>query len=346
MGWLSYQEGDFQQATSTFKKIRAVPEKPAGWAQASYWMARAMDHLEQNVRAQALYREIAHERPSTLYGQLAHTHLVQPEAGLAFVTLHPASLPGKRAMKLRDHLHYRKAVVLSNLHLFKEALNELTYLTTSFGSDKEAIMDLLALAEKARAFQVGIQLAVRNFGEELKDVSLPGLVPVWRAAYPGGYLPIIQEYAQTGVDPYLVAGLIREESLYNGRATSPVGALGLMQLMPTTANVVATRLGLPAPRREALFDPHLNIQLGTAYVTRLLRQFKGNLVYTVAAYNAGPKAVQHWISQNGHREPDEFMELIAYRETRQYVKRVLRSYRLYHRLFSHPCVGPSLDTSC
>jgi len=346
MGWLSYQEGNFQQASSTFEKIRSFQEKSNGWAQATYWMARAMDHVKQNRRAQSLYREIARERPFTLYGQLAHTHLRQPEVDLASTTFLPPPSSEKGSMKLRHHVHYRKAVLLSDLHLYQEALYELNHLTTTFVSDKEVIMDLLRLAEKARAFQVGIQLAVRNFGEELQEAFLPELVPIWKAAYPGGYVPIIQEYARTGIDPYLVAGLIREESLYDGRATSPVGALGLMQLMPTTAKVVATRLGLPAPRREALFDTHLNIQLGTAYVTRLLRKFKGNLVYTVAAYNAGPKAVQHWIANNSHREPDEFMELIAYRETRQYVKRVLTSYRLYRMLFSPPCRAPSLDTSC
>jgi soluble lytic murein transglycosylase len=134
------------------------------------------------------------------------------------------------------------------------------------------------------------------------------------------------------VDPYLAAAIIREESQYDERAVSRVGAVGLMQLMTGTANAVAHRYGYPAVGREELFDQETNIRLGVRYLQQLLEQFSGNPVYAVAAYNAGPVAVSSWVAAQKGRDADEFVELIPYLETRQYVKRVLRSYREYLRL--------------
>ncbi len=121
-----------------------------------------------------------------------------------------------------------------------------------------------------------------------------------------------------------------------------------MQLMPATATKVALQLGLQNSDYDpkALFQPEHNIQVGTHYLGQLLNEFQGNIIFSVAAYNAGPQAVKRWIAQNGHREPDEFVELIGYPETRGYVKRVIGSYRIYRMLFGEVCEGVSLDTFC
>ncbi|MDR4493939.1 MAG: lytic transglycosylase domain-containing protein [Nitrospirales bacterium] len=150
------------------------------------------------------------------------------------------------------------------------------------------------------------------------------------------------------VDPYLVAGLIREESLYNPRALSAVGAMGLMQLMPETAKRVARKVGMPfwPSDSEGLFDPERNIRLGSWYLGELINDFHGNLVYAVASYNAGPSAVRRWIAKYGHRPLDEFIEQIGYKETRGYVKRVLGSYWIYKTIFDQGCLPVSLDTFC
>jgi soluble lytic murein transglycosylase len=138
--------------------------------------------------------------------------------------------------------------------------------------------------------------------------------------------------AVNGVDPFLVAAIIREESQYDWKAVSRVGAIGLMQVMPATANAVAQQHRLPLLAREDLFDQEMNIRIGVRYVEQLLTQFSGNLVQTIAAYNAGPMVVKNWAATYRGRSEDEFVELIHYQETRHYVKRVLRSYREYRRL--------------
>ena len=160
------------------------------------------------------------------------------------------------------------------------------------------------------------------------------------------YLPTIRTYAGTELDPYLAAAIIREESHYNVRAVSPVGALGLMQLMPATAERVARRLGVSLDNRDALLSRETNIMLGVTYLEQLLKRFEGKPMYAVAAYNAGPNAVSAWIQEHGAKEPDEFVESIPYRETRLYVKRVLRSYRQYQRLGHAVCHSGSLDKVC
>jgi peptidoglycan lytic transglycosylase len=119
----------------------------------------------------------------------------------------------------------------------------------------------------------------------------------------------------------------------------------LMQLMPTTAQAVAQRNG-GAVSRDDLFDQETNIRYGVRYLEQLLGQFNGNLVHAVAAYNAGPPIVTGWIQKFGDKEPDEFVESIPYQETRQYVRRVLRSYREYRRLGGEACAVRSLDKAC
>jgi soluble lytic murein transglycosylase len=155
---------------------------------------------------------------------------------------------------------------------------------------------------------------------------------LWNAAYPTGLISTISMQGVDGVDPFLVAAIIREESQYDWRAVSRVGAIGLMQVMPATANEVAQRYRLPDVARDDLFDQETNIRIGVRYIGQLLARFSGNLVHAVAAYNAGPIAVESWVVAYRGRSDDEFVELIPFQETRQYVKRVLRSYREYVRL--------------
>ena len=196
------------------------------------------------------------------------------------------------------------------------------------------------------AYDAALVIAIRNFRDALQRHRVPSDSPLWRVTYPAGYLQAIRDAAAPHVDPFLVAGLIREESLYNPRALSPVGAMGLMQLMPKTANRVARRLGLGPVDRDALFEGALNVRLGAWHVGELLDRYQGNQVYAIAAYNAGPEAVRRWIDKFGGRDPDEFVELISYKETRRYVKRVITSYRIYRYLYSTTCGALRVDRVC
>ena len=132
-----------------------------------------------------------------------------------------------------------QAVQLSN-----EAVKELEQVYARHGSDAEVFPQLVSLAEGIGAYDIGIRLSIRHFGQTLRIGQLPPTSPAWSGAFPWVINTIIQSFVPKHVDPFLVAGLIREESLYSARVVSRVGAIGLMQLMPATAKRVAQQLNL------------------------------------------------------------------------------------------------------
>ena len=147
--------------------------------------------------------------------------------------------------------------------------------------------------------------------------------------YPMKYRDHIVEYSkQNGLDPFLMMGLIHQESFYDPKAKSAVGALGLMQLMPSTGKELAARLGT-SPN---LTDAKTNLRLGTAHFKMLVNLFGGNTELAVAAYNAGQGRVAQWRRTLPH-PMDEFLEAIPFRETRTYVKHVVMLASAYRRMY-------------
>ena len=159
----------------------------------------------------------------------------------------------------------------------------------------------------------------------------------WDIFYPlENWDAIVAESRARSLDPYTVAGLIRQESVFNPRAASHADAYGLMQLIVPTARVMARRVGasLPASNSEAvqaLFDPRLNIRLGTQYLREQLDKF-GRIEYVAAAYNAGPGRAVEWRASLP-AEMDEWAEAVPFRETRGYVQGVVRNTLQYRRLY-------------
>jgi soluble lytic murein transglycosylase len=356
VGWIQYQREQFVEAKKNFQDIIQKTNQPTSVSlmhsasRALYWLARSEEHVGQTELASQYFQQISRAYPLTYYGQLAQGKLgsnganSQPWAVFSSTDLRGVGIPAK----LQQDIHYQKLKALQGAQFFNEAVKEFEQVYARHGSDAGVFPQLVSLAEGIGAYDIGIRLSIRHFGQTLRIGQLPPASPAWSGAFPMGYQTIIQSFAPQHVDPFLVAGLIREESLYSARVVSPVGAIGLMQLMPATAKRVAKQLNLADSKYEPdrLYQPKHNIQIGTHYLGQLLDEYQGNLIYSVAAYNAGPQAVQRWMAKNGHRPPDEFVELIGYRETRGYVKRVVGSYRIYRTLFGKACSGVSLDRFC
>ena len=154
---------------------------------------------------------------------------------------------------------------------------------------------------------------------------------LWRYFYPQAYWSTVSTQAQDKrLDPYLVLSIMRQESVFDPDAVSPAQAYGLMQLLPSTASRVS---GITPETGLPLSDPLFNIQTGTMYLRQLLDRYGENFVLAVAAYNSGENAVDRWLRRYPDLAPDEFVEHISYRETRNYVRQVMKNYRTYLRLY-------------
>jgi soluble lytic murein transglycosylase len=319
-------------------------------SQAWYWLARSEEHLGNMPLALQYFQEIIKAYPLTYYGQLAQARMGSTGGESHSWTVLASSDSQRNGVppQLQHDVHYLRLMALQAIQLTREARREFEQVYASHGTDTEMFPQIVNLAGTLGAYDIGIRLAIRHFGQPLRTGQLPPTSPAWSGAFPMGYQTIIQSVAPHHVDPFLVSGLIREESLYSARVVSPVGAIGLMQLMPATAKNVAQQLHLSDSTYDSdrLYQPEHNIQVGTHYLGQLLNEFQGNIIYAVAAYNAGPRAVKRWIAKNGHRPADEFVEFIGYRETRGYVKRVVGSYRIYRTLFGQSCPPISLDRFC
>jgi soluble lytic murein transglycosylase len=219
------------------------------------------------------------------------------------------------------------------LGLEAEAGNELDRLAQKSYGDKKRFLALNRVladhGQYAKAFR-NLRRYIPEFRDRTED-DFP--LDFWWITYPVGMREEVGLITQDiQVDANLITAVIREESSYDPEAVSSVGALGLMQLMPATAQWMAKRIDLESFSRDQLYFPSVNIKLGAHYLAFLLDLFKDDRVLAVAAYNAGPDMVDRWKGATSTSDQDEFLEAIPFQETRSFVKRVLRSYYEYQGL--------------
>lgn len=348
-GWVLYRTGRYPGAIEVWQQI--VDQRDSEYEpQALYWIARSHGR-NGRARSRDLFQVLCKRYPYTYYCQLAQGQMdlsmvaasdtvktLEPPAAVTVAAPWPVGLvsePVRQDESRRDieqQPAYQRAVELRILGLEQDAARELTALTDRYSHDPNVLTTLSVLLNEVGAYHHALRLVRARFRDRLERTGGTVADGLWNVAYPTGLLRTIKARGVEGVDPFLVAAIIREESQYDRRAVSRVGAIGLMQIMPATANAVTQRHRLPNLVRDDLFDQDTNIQIGVRYVQQLLTQFSGNMVQTIAAYNAGPIAVESWATVYRGRSEDEFVELIPFQETRQYVKRVLRSYKEYVRL--------------
>ena len=348
-GWVLYRMGRYQDAIAAWQPI--VDQRDGDWEpQVLYWIARSHGHSRES-KSKETFQLLCKRYPLTYYCQLAKGRTDIPalaptdqektqENGASTAAAGapatdgvqtPAQRGNGRA-EIEQQPAYRRALELRTLGREQDAARELAALTDRYSRDPNVLAALSVLLNEVGAYHHALRLVRARFRDRLERTGGAVSDDLWNVAYPTGLIHTIKTQGVERVDPFLIAAIIREESQYDWRAVSRVGAIGLMQIMPSTANAVAQHHRLPGVVREDLFDQDTNIQIGVRYVEQLLVQFSGNVAQTIAAYNAGPIAVQSWAVAYRGRSEDEFVELIPYQETRQYVKRVLRSYKEYLRL--------------
>lgn len=156
----------------------------------------------------------------------------------------------------------------------------------------------------------------------------------WKIFYPWPYRQEITEAARMfRLDPYLLAALIKVESRFDSNAQSEVGAMGLMQVMPNTAAWVAHQIGMSNFHSELLYEPRINLLIGSWYLSHLIQDFDGNLVVSLAAYNAGRGNVRAWLATDQWKGNMSDLDNIPFPETEVYIRAVLRDYEIYKYLY-------------
>lgn len=158
-------------------------------------------------------------------------------------------------------------------------------------------------------------------------------VPVLEKMYPMEYSQYVEKYSkQFEIDEKYIYAIIKAESNYNIEANSSKGAIGLMQLLPTTASEIAINLGIDY-KEEDLYNPEINIMIGTKYFANLLKIYD-NTMLALAAYNAGPGNVSRWIEKGCINQDGTDIENIPYKETSMYVRKIVQNYRIYEELYT------------
>jgi soluble lytic murein transglycosylase len=221
--------------------------------------------------------------------------------------------------------------------LMMAGLPDLADTELRFGAKNDAEQPHLLALELARSMPSPFQALriMKSFGTDYLALPFENApIEFWQKLFPLPYRDDVNRNAKAfDLDPYSVAGLIRQETEFNPNAHSYANAYGLMQLIPGTGRMMARQAGVTIPTTSRLFDPSLSIQLGTRYLRQQLDTWDGDWYETLAAYNAGPNRVKQWTCCAKFREPAEFVESIPITQTREYVQAVMRNADMYRRLY-------------
>lgn len=201
-------------------------------------------------------------------------------------------------------------------------------------ANREYLRTLMGEYSTAGHFNRSSYIAQVTFGGQRAAHGVDGVRYLWELAYPRAYSDAVEKYTKNfKVPDELVWGIMRAESSYRRDAISPVGALGLMQVMPFTGYKVATLAGDKEFKPPQLLEPETAVKIGSRYLKRLMDRFDNTIPLVAAGYNAGPHRVKNWLVSFGGLETDEFIEHIPFLETRNYVKRVVSNAYVYSKLY-------------
>lgn len=317
--------GDPRTALSDLEAYLAGGPEGALAAPALYWAGRAALAAGDGEGARRRFRQVLGADPFSYHGVRAAERLGTTLAGV------PLSAPPEADPRTAAEVEaaFFRIDLLRELEREAEAAFELARLRERMAERPEG---LYRVAEGM--IPRGTPIAAALLGRELHARRGAWDDRLLRMVYQFPFRELVEREARRhGLDPYLVAGLIRQESFFNPRAVSAAGAVGLMQVMPSTGRGLARSAGIRGFEREMLLHPETNVRLGTAFLADQLRRHP-TLTDAFAAYNAGPGRVARWRRFPEHRDEDLFVERIPFAETRDYVKKVRFHAHLYRALYA------------
>jgi soluble lytic murein transglycosylase len=346
--WLNFRQGRTEAARQGFENQIALYPDSAEIPAALYWRARVAEEDGNRAMARAFYQRLSERFHNFYYAELGRKRLkslpggaVPTEESPHYALLDripPLSTAGKitAADPPDDNLRVARARLLSNGGLADMAVRELQAAATQEGGTW-APPEMARVYQDGGRYDRGIEIMKRTtpnyFAIDLSDLPRP----YWEALFPKAYWTDLRKYsALNGLDPYLVASLVRQESEFNALALSRANAVGLMQLLPKTGKSVAKQVKLKGYSAPQLYTPAINLELGTRYFKDMVDKYNGQFEYALAAYNAGSDRVGDWLGQGHYRDPQEFVESIPFTETREYVQAILRNASVYRQLYGTP----------
>ncbi len=354
--WLTFRQGRTDDARKGFEEQVELYPGSAEIPAALYWRARLAEEDGNPAMARAFYQKLSDRFHNYYYAELSRRRLkVLPGAGGGSSPTNGSPQPETPNYALLDHvsplptagkitavappddnLRVERARLLSNGALAEMAVRELQAAASQEGGTW-APPEMARVYQDGGRYDRGIEIMKRAMPNYFA-VDIPDLPrPYWEALFPKAYWPDLRKYSMlNGLDPYLVASLIRQESEFNALALSRANAVGLMQLLPNTGKNVAKQVKLKKYSASQLFTPAVNLQLGTRYFKEMVDKYNGQFEYALAAYNAGTDRVGDWLGQGHYRDPQEFVESIPFTETREYVQAILRNANVYRQLYGTP----------
>ena len=320
-GMIAYIQGDRKAAAAEFDSLVARDSNSTEALAASYWAGRSYTALGDKKSGNARWRSIINKEPLSYYSVLAakrlDTVLLAPDRSPPNFGRVPAVDSAiSRIVSLRD-VGMDVEAGFENDRLFRDALSDPARLVATGHA-------LAGTDQASRSIALG-RRALDEIGRSPENYRL--------------YFPVLERETlissskENGLDPVLVAALIRQESNFNPMATSPVGARGLMQLMPSVGQGLAASKGITPWSPDLLYEPAVNIRLGTAHLKGLAGKYN-DVVKILAAYNAGESRVEKWSTKTGASDAEVFTERIPFVETRDYVRTIVRNRAYYQALYS------------
>jgi soluble lytic murein transglycosylase len=344
--WLTLRQGRNEEAEKAFEEQIAIYASGAETPAALYWRARLAEEDNQPLMARAFYQKLSDRYRNFYYAELGRQRLKLLPAATADATTRfalldrvpPLEISGKvtDSEPPSDELHFQKAALLGNGGLVDFAVRELQAAAAAVGGSwgpAETAQLYDETGHYDQAIEVMKHSAPNYFALDIPDLPRK----YWEALFPKAYWSDLKRSAAAnGLDPYLVASLIRQESEFNPNAVSRANAVGLMQLLPKTGKLVAKEVKMKRYTASQLYTPAVNLQLGTRYFRGMVDKFGGSPEYALAAYNAGSDRVEDWLNQGKYRDAQEFVESIPFTETREYVQAILRNASVYKQLYGTP----------
>ena len=308
---------------------------------ALYWKGKILENMGSDEEAKTAYEKLVREYPLSYYTE----RITEQRSDISFVW--PVSISEKEdfinleeflkkydKIEGKGQLSLLKAELFEEISFYKESIVELKETLNHNSGNIFLLFRLSDVYKKNKDYYDSLNYTevIFNYLEDNHQLEeLP--LKLWESLYPLYYKDMIKERAlEYEIDPLLVLAMIREESRFNSWNESVAGARGLMQIIFSTGEWIAQKLNIEDFNDDMLFNPEINIDLGCWYINYLKERFLNDSILVISGYNAGPGTTSKWLEQYDRSDLDNFVENIPYAETREHIKKVVKSYHMYKRL--------------